>query len=147
MSHNKVIYKKEENLVSSKVTTMERMFNYCISLSSLETSNWDTSNVSIMTGIFYGCKLLNSLDLSSLNTSNVRSLSCMFKYCTRLTSTITIRKSSMLDIYYSDMFDSCSISTASKFTVNYTAGCQALAQNMVSTKISWGNVVLGTQVS
>ena len=161
--------KGSENLVSSKVTTMERIFNYCISLSSLETSNWNTSNVSIMAYMFDGCKSLTSLDLSSFNTSKVKSMDYMFYGCESLTEIIgldnfdTSKVTSMNSmfyecnnlsssitimcadtIYFRNMFTNCSIEPGTEFIVKYIDNdTKSIAEAMVATKYPENsNVVL-----
>ena len=63
------------------------MFSYCISLISLNISNFDTSSVSDMTGMFAGCTSLISLELSSnFISTNVRTTAYMFSRCHYLIS-------------------------------------------------------------
>ena len=50
----------------------------CISLSTLNISNWNTVNVKNMSHLFTNCNSLKSLDLSSFNTSNVNSMDNIF---------------------------------------------------------------------
>ena len=71
---------------TSNVTDMYGMFFGCIGLTSLDVSNFNTSNVTDMYGMFYGCIGLTSLDLSGWNTSNVSDMGSMFNYCSGLTS-------------------------------------------------------------
>ena len=158
------------NFDTSNVTSMSYMFYYCSSLTSLDVSNWNTSNVTNMSQMFVGCNLLTSLDVSNFvtsnvtdmgymfagcdsltsldvsnfNTSKVTNMSDMFSGCSALSGSITIMNSNITD--YSRMFSGCSTNSNSLFTVNYKSGCQTVAQNMVNTKSSKSNVVLGTQV-
>ena len=74
------------NLNTSKVTTMEGMFDGCKSLTSLDLSNFNTENVQDMRGMFDGCKSLTSLNLSNFKTENVQDMSLMFSGCQNLTS-------------------------------------------------------------
>ena len=75
-----------ENLNTSQVTTMQRMFRRCQSLVSLDLSSFDTSSVTNMSIMFMSCKALTSLDLSSFDTSNVTKMNMMFMSCEALTS-------------------------------------------------------------
>ena len=71
---------------TSQVTDMNRMFNRCTKLTSLDVSGFDTSKVTNMTTMFKFCSGLTSLNLSNFNTSNVTNMSYMFSTCTGLTS-------------------------------------------------------------
>lgn len=70
----------------SKVTTMERMFVNCGSLTGLDVSNWDVQNVTHMGGMFQGCGKLNNLDVSKWVVGNVTTMTSMFRSCSSLTS-------------------------------------------------------------
>ena len=70
---------------SSKVTTMEAMFQHCENLTWIEISNWDTSNVTDMSRMFYYCHNLANLDVSKWNTSNVTDMTATFQGCRNLT--------------------------------------------------------------
>ena len=74
------------NFNTSKVTNMSRMFNNCSSLTNLDLSNFDTSKVTRTSGMFSGCSSLTNLDLSNFNTSNVTNMRTMFNYCPSLTA-------------------------------------------------------------
>ena len=64
---------------TSKVTTMNDMFNLMISLTQINFgANFDTSNVTDMTGMFYQSTSLVNLDLSHFNTRKVKSMNSMF---------------------------------------------------------------------
>ena len=58
---------------------MNKMFDHCASLTSLDVSNWDTSNVTNMAGMFRSCFNLTSLNLNSWDTSNVTNMAGMFQ--------------------------------------------------------------------
>ena len=78
--------KNIENLNTSQVISMQRMFRRCQSLVSLNLSSFDTSSVTNMNMMFMSCSGLTSLDLSSFDTSSVTSMSMMFMSCSGLTS-------------------------------------------------------------
>ena len=71
---------------TSKVTSMEQMFEGCAKLVSLDISNFDTSNVTSMMKMFNGCNALTSLDVSGVDTSNVTDMKAMFQLCSSLKS-------------------------------------------------------------
>ena len=74
------------NFNTSKVESMEDMFSWCSSLTSLDLSSFNTSKVRYMGDMFHYCKSLMNLDLSSFNTSNVTKMFGMFDGCSSLTS-------------------------------------------------------------
>jgi len=71
---------------TSKVKSMNSMFDGCSNLTSLDLSTFNTSNVTDMNFMFKECRNLTSLDLSTFNTSNVTNMWSMFKECGNLTS-------------------------------------------------------------
>lgn len=73
-----------ENLNTSEMTNMARMFDGCSSLLSLDLSHFDTSKVRQMSYMFCSCCALQQLDLSSFNTSNVEYMNSMFDNCMSL---------------------------------------------------------------
>ena len=71
---------------TSRVTNMEKMFQTCRNMTSLNLGNsFDTSNVTNMTSMFAGCKSLESIDVSSFNTGKVTLFTNMFSKCEKLT--------------------------------------------------------------
>ena len=68
---------------------MERMFQDCKTLISLDVSNFDTSNVERMALMFCECESLTELDLSSFDTSKAgtngsHAYLSMFCFCRNL---------------------------------------------------------------
>ena len=74
-----------EYLKTGEVTTMEKMFYGCESLTSVNVSDFNTGNVTNMGSMFCGCKSLTSLNVSSFNTANVTNMGSMFRDCPGLT--------------------------------------------------------------
>ena len=70
-----------ENLNTTHVTDMSKMFYNCYKLNSLNLSQFNTGNVEKMNEMFYNCHGLNSLDLSAFNTTKVNNMYRMFYYC------------------------------------------------------------------
>lgn len=70
-----------ENLNTTHVTDMSKMFYNCYNLNSLNLSQFNTGNVEKMNEMFYNCHGLNSLDLSAFNTTKVNNMYRMFYYC------------------------------------------------------------------
>ena len=70
-----------ENLNTTHVTDMSKMFYNCNNLSSLNLSQFNTENVEKMNEMFYYCRELKSLDLSAFNTAKVNNMYRMFYYC------------------------------------------------------------------
>lgn len=73
-----------ENVNTSNVTSMERMFRQCHALKSLDLRSWDTSSVTDMRQMFHNCNELKNLDLSGWNTSKVTNMRFMFYNCINL---------------------------------------------------------------
>ena len=72
-------------MVTSEHDDLNGMFSDCENLRTINGINeWDTSNVTNMERMFNSCRSLESLDLSSFNTSNVESMSDMFSDCRNL---------------------------------------------------------------
>jgi surface protein len=74
------------NLDTSNMTNMSKMFYMCSGLLSLDLKNFNTSNVNNTTSMFGGCSKLTSLDVSNFDTSNVTDMRYMFSGCQSLTS-------------------------------------------------------------
>ena len=74
-----------ERLNTSEVTSMEKMFNGCESLTSVDVSKFNTEKVTNMSLMFYDCKSLTSVDVSKFDTRQVTDMNAMFKNCTALT--------------------------------------------------------------
>ena len=70
-----------ENLNTTHVTDMSKMFYNCYNLSSFNLSQFNTGNVEKMNEMFYNCHGLNSLNLSAFNTAKVNNMYRMFYYC------------------------------------------------------------------
>ena len=73
-----------ENLDTSQVTDMSRMFDNCYVLTNMDVSHFDTSQVTDMYAMFGGCESLTDLDVSHFNTSKVTDMSRMFADCRSL---------------------------------------------------------------
>ena len=71
---------------TAKVTSMQEMFRQCSSLTNLNLSSFNTAKVTTMYGMFDGCSSLISLDLSDFNTVNATDMNYMFADCRSLTS-------------------------------------------------------------
>ena len=74
-----------ENLVTSNVTNVEGMFNWCEELTYINTTDWDVSNVQNMDYLFCCCFNLETIDgLSGWDVSNVISMTYLFDDCHKL---------------------------------------------------------------
>ena len=100
---------------TSNVTDMDYMFSGCSSLTSLDISKFDTFNVTSMLRMFSGCSSLTSLNISGFDTYNVQDMSYMFDGCSKLT-TITgiINMKSCTRYRCTDMFRDCTKLTGVK---------------------------------
>ena len=81
-----------ENLNTTHVTDMSKMFYYCHGLNSLDLSAFNTAKVNNMYRMFYYC-FAKTIDLSSFNTANVENMDEMFAGA-----------SWVVNIYASDLF-------------------------------------------
>ena len=137
------------NLNTSKVTDMCRMFNDCNSLTSLDLSNFNTSNVGVMDYMFSGCSSLTSITFGEqFSTSNVGNMRDMFSYCTKLESLDLSGFDTSLsndNDYLNSVFNNCSslasLIIGSGFTIGSTtkttdmfSGCTALANDTLTVK-------------
>ena len=66
------------NFNAKYVSNMEYMFYNCKSLISIDLSNFNTQNANYMRNMFCNCKSLLTLDLSNFNTQKVYSMVSMF---------------------------------------------------------------------
>ena len=64
--------------------TMNNMFEYCHSLTTLDVSKWDTSNVTDMSYMFYDCSNLTTIT-GVIDMKSCTSYHNMFTGCTKLT--------------------------------------------------------------
>ena len=93
---------------TSSVTNMNMMFMSCSGLTSLDLSSFDTNNVTLMGSMFLGCTALTNLDLSSFGTNNLTSVASMFLSCTSLTNVDLSNFDTRNVTNMSRMFDGCS---------------------------------------
>ena len=69
----------------SNVEDMYQMFSGCIRLQNVgDISNWNTGKVKDMKNMFFGCELLPELNLSNWDVSNVEDMNNMFCVCKKL---------------------------------------------------------------
>ena len=115
-----------ENLNTTHVTDMSKMFYNCYNLNSLNLSQFNTGNVEKMNEMFYNCHGLNSLDLSAFNTAKVNNMYRMFYYCFAKTidlssfNTANVENmnemfagaSLVVNIYASDLFKTDKLTTS-----------------------------------
>ena len=95
-------YVKEMNLAKldvSALTSLQRMFYACPSLTKPDISTWNTSKVKSMNGMFGKCVSLASLDISGWDTSAVTSAGPMFKFCNALNTLKLGKNSAKVNIF------------------------------------------------
>lgn len=125
-----------ENLNTSEVTDMHKLFSGCSKLASIDLSHFNTVKVTNMSALFEGCSALESLDLSKFITTSADDMSIMFSGCSALTSLDLGSFNTENVIYMKSMFEGCSALTSldlSNFstekvreTMNMFDGCSAL---------------------
>ena len=96
-----------ENFNTSEAKSLLYMFNYCLSLTDIDLSSWDTRNVTDMGGLLYQCPSLKTANLSGFNTEKVESMEDMFAACPQLVSLdlSSFNTSSVTSMDY--MFNGC----------------------------------------
>jgi len=131
---------------TSKVTLFATMFNECSSLTTITgIDKWNVSSATDISMMFTNCSSLTSLNLSGWNTAKVTNYMSAFSRCAKLNGSITVGNANVLEYGMYGVFENTSTASGTKFTVNYKAGCQSIAQKLVATKSSNSNVVLGSQ--
>ena len=95
----------------TNITSMNSMFSGCSSLTSLDTTQWNTSKVTDLSSMFNGCSSLTEIKgIENWNTNKVVDMFRMFEGCTSLTSLDLInwfRPSSPAVKSLSYMFSGC----------------------------------------
>ena len=111
------------NFDTSKVVTMESMFERSILLANLDLTGFDTSKVTSMRGMFDFCKSLEGLGLSSWNTENVTDMGFMFYNCDKIQN-ITIGSQWFTNkvTIMTSMFEGCSSLASIEFIGNWYTG-------------------------
>ena len=96
------------NLKTSNVTNMANMFNNCFELTNLDLSNFDTSHVTDMSTMFSGDRNLISITFGqNFNTENVTNMSDMFNCCYALTNLDVSHFNTSNVTKMSGMFSNC----------------------------------------
>ena len=135
------------NFDTSKVTTMNSMFGFCSSLTSLDLSSFNTSNVIDMNSMFGGCSSLTGLDLSNFNTSNVTDMNYMFGDCSSLTSLdlSNFNTSKVTDM--ASMFSGCSSLTNLDLSSFNTSNVTKYSNTLYSTGMFYNCSKLTTTIN
>lgn len=121
------------NLNTSEVTTMFRMFNSCINLRTLDVSGFNTSKVTDMEMMFIGCSKVKELDVRFFDVSKVTNMSQMFCGCNSLAT------------IYCNRSWSCEQSSSMFWSSDVTPlkGAVALADDRYKTDVSMANPETG----
>lgn len=128
-----------DSFITSDVTNMSSMFQYCQSLTHLDLSNFNVSRVSTMVRMFQNCGSLQQLDLSSFSAQRNNSVKNMFENCRNLSSiefnqTFTVLLSSDTD-------DACK-----QLGSNLAGGCTIHCSADFATKLQGGTNYNATKV-
>ena len=93
---------------SSKITSVENVFNGLTSLRYIDLSGFGSSFLTSMKGLFKGLNLLETVNLSNMKISKVTSIESMFENCALLTS-IDLSDLDMVSLINMDkLFSGCS---------------------------------------
>ena len=88
----------------SSLVNMGGMFTYCYKLTTVTfPENMDTSNVKYMDRLFRECYMLSNLDLSNFDTSSAETFCQMFKHCWRIPASVTAQTKSFNTSNVKDM--------------------------------------------
>ena len=119
---------------TSGMTSANRMFRDCASLTSLDLSDWNTANVTDMYEMFSYCDNLTTLDLSGWNTGNVTDMGLMFYDCLSLTSLDITgwNTCNVVDMYH--MFNSCESLTSLDLSGFDTGNVSSMTQMFYGCK-------------
>ena len=71
-------------LHTEEALDMRRMFIWCLALTDLDVSSFQTANVQDMGCMFYCCEAVTELNLKNFDTSNVQDMNNMFSCCEML---------------------------------------------------------------
>ena len=96
------------DFVTSKVTSMKKMFYGCEKLGSINLSTFDTSRVTDMESMFCYCYSLEELDLSAFKTSNVTTMKSMFSM-----ASVNDTNPNLEEIVFSNSFDTSNVTDMS----------------------------------
>ena len=104
------------NFHTDEAETLDRMFNNCEKLESVDFAGFQTSKVKNMRCMFSSCESLREVDLSSLDTSSVTDMRDLFAGCKSLTE---------LDL---SNFDTSSVTSMGKWNDGMFGGCGSLTR-------------------
>lgn len=93
--------------ITKGMTSSAFLFQNCKSLTSIDTTDWNTGDITDMGAMFYGCELLTTLNVSNFNTSKLTKMNTIFRGCQQLTI-LELSKwntSNATDMTF--MFDNC----------------------------------------
>ena len=100
------------------VTDCTNMLSGCWSLTSIDTTGWNTSNVINMNGMFGGCDSLIMVDVSKFNTNKVTNMQAMFNNCNSLISLDISNWDTSKVTNMIGMFAGCNLLTTIKGTID-----------------------------
>ena len=116
---------------------MERMFDYCVGVSKIDVSGFDTTNVKNMRCMFSNCWELQEVNFgNNFTTRNTDCLWWMFKNCNRLRNVAGLKLDLGVAININTMFLNChSLEeidlSATRFAKDVHAQCMFYGCNML----------------
>lgn len=96
------------NFDTSDVAAFAGMFEHCEKMKNLNLSSFNTQNANSMVDMFWCCYSLETLDISGFNTENVEYMSGMFGFCKKLKAIDVSSFDTSKCIEMADMFGNCS---------------------------------------
>ena len=126
---------------------MQDMLSFCNNLLSINLSNFDTSKVTNMRGIFYNCINLRFLDLSNFNGNSVKHIPYVFSECYSLIYLNLYNfKLYQTGIWYVDIFRNLKAGT--KICINDAETLNILKQNYENTlKFDCSNICFNKNIN
>ena len=88
--------------------TIQEAFSQCISLTSMDLSNFITDNLITMIQIFYQCYSLKKVNINFIDAPKLKNFYSCFNYCHSLTSiNISNLNINVTDFSYSELCRDC----------------------------------------
>ena len=130
----------EVPIIPSGVTNLNSCFNGCTSLTSVNTTDWDTSQVTSISEIFRDCSALEEVNVTNLCTDKITNLTNIFNNCSKLSNIIGLNTWNVSNVTHmgQDGWQSCGIFQNCKALTrldlgNWNVGKLQVAENMFNS--------------
>lgn len=130
----------EVPIMPSGVTNLSSCFSGCTSLTSVNTTDWDTSQVTNIGDIFRDCSALEEVNVTNLCTDKITDLTCVFYSCSKLSNIIGLNTWNVSNVTHMgrDGWQACGIfqncRALTRLDLNsWNVGKLRVAENMFNT--------------